>query len=162
MKKIHSLAASMLVIGGSIALVGCTQGAGDAPVDSPDPSATPTSPLIGEWQMTALEVGAEGDLQPLPYSGQVIFTDAGTMAVQASNPDTEAPDGPFTVGGYEAYYGGVTPVDDDSFTIEVESAAVRDLEGQTLERDFEVSGDTLVLTPTDPSEGFRATYERQD
>lgn len=112
--------------------------------------------------MTSLEVGTVDDLHPVPYSGQVIFTEAETMSVQAANPDTEAPDGPYTVGGYEAFYGDVTLVDDNSFTVDVVSAAVGDLEGQSLARDFEVTGNTLVLTPTDPSEAFRATYERQD
>jgi hypothetical protein len=35
------------------------------------------SPIIGAWRMTSLEVGTEGNLQPIPYSGQVIFSEAG-------------------------------------------------------------------------------------
>jgi hypothetical protein len=42
----------------------------------------------------------------------------------------------------------------------VDSSLVRDLVGQRLTRVFDVSGDTLVLTPPDLAEGWRATYER--
>lgn len=154
-----SIAIALITVG---AVTGCTSAdAADNESTTTSSATAPTSSLVGEWEMTSLEVGTEGDLSVVPYGGQVIFTDAGTMAVQAANPDTAAPDGPYTVDGYEAFYGEVTPVDDDSFTVEVESALARDLVGQSLARDFEVTGDTLVLTPTDPSEGFRATYERQ-
>jgi len=158
-----SIALALVVVG---AVTGCTatdaaDGESTATSSSATTPTTQTSSLIGEWEMTSLEVGTEGDLSAVPYGGQVIFTDAGTMAVQAANPDTAAPDGPYTVNGYEAFYGEVTPVDGDSFTVEVESALARDLVGQSLARNFEVTGDTLVLTPTDPAEGFRATYERQ-
>jgi hypothetical protein len=111
--------------------------------------------------MTTLEVGAEGDRQTVPYSGQIIFTEAGTVAVQAMNPDASAPDTAYTLGGYEAFYGPVT-VDEaaGTFEIDVESAVARDLIGQSLTRNYEVSDETLVLSPTDPSEGWRVTYER--
>jgi hypothetical protein len=120
-----------------------------------------TGPLVGTWRMTSLEVGPGGDLQPVPYSGQIIFTKAGTMSVQAMNPDANAPDTPYTRNGYEAFYGTVT-VDQaaGTFNVTVESSLVRDLIGQNLTRVYEVRGDTLVLTPPDPAEGWRATYER--
>lgn len=117
--------------------------------------------LAGQWRMTSLEVTADGRYQAVPYSGQIVFTKAGTMAVQAMHPDRSAPDTPYTVNGYEAFYG---PVDVDrragTFTVTVVSAAARDLIGQQLTRVFDVSARTLVLTPTDPAEGWRATYER--
>ncbi len=119
------------------------------------------SPLIGAWRMTSLEVGTEGNLQPIPYSGQIIFTEAGTMSVQAMNPDPNAAPTPYTTNGYEAFYGTVDINDTDKkFVVTVESSLVRNLIGQKMERVFEVSGDQLVLTPIDPSEGFRVTYER--
>jgi hypothetical protein len=58
-----------------------------------------TSPLVGAWRMTSLEVGTEGNLQPVPYSGQIVFTQSGTMAVQAMNPDPNAPATPYTTNG---------------------------------------------------------------
>ena len=120
------------------------------------------SPLTGAWRMTSLEVGANpGSFRPVPYSGQIIFTERGTMSVQAMNPDTAAPPTPYTVNGYEAFYGPVTIDEaDGSFVVTVESSLVRGLIGQSLERRFEVSGDRLILTPANPQEGFRVTYER--
>jgi hypothetical protein len=119
------------------------------------------SPIIGAWRMTSLEVGTEGNLQPIPYSGQVIFSEAGTLSVQAMNPDANAPDTPYTTNGYEAYYGPVAINDEDNtFVITVESSLVRNLIGQSLKRKWDVSGDTLTLTPDDPAEGWRVTYER--
>ena len=119
------------------------------------------SPLVGAWRMTSLEVNIGGTFQPVPYSGQIIFTQSGTMSVQAMNPDPNAPDTPYTLNGYEAFYGTVT-VDEvaRTFVVTVESSLVRDLIGQSLTRVFEVSGDTLVLTPADPAEGWRVSYER--
>lgn len=111
--------------------------------------------------MTSLEVGTEGNLRPVPYSGQIIFTKSGTMSVQAMNPDTNAPDTPYTLNGYEAFYGQVTVNSAArTFVVTVESSAVRNLIGQRLTRVFKVSGHTLVLTPTNPAEGWRVTYER--
>jgi hypothetical protein len=121
-----------------------------------------TSPLIGAWRMTSLEVGTEtGGFQTVPYSGQIVFTEAGTMSVQAMNPDPNAEPTPFTVNGYEAFYGSVA-IDDtnNTFVVTVESSLVRNLIGQRMERRFEVSGDRMILTPADPQEGFRVTYER--
>jgi hypothetical protein len=120
-----------------------------------------TSPLVGAWRMTSLEVGTEGNIQPVPYSGQVIFTEACTLSVQAMHPDANAPATPYTTNGYEAYYGPVA-IDDaaKTFVVTVESSLVRNLIGQSMTRVFEVSGNTLVLTPADPAEGWRVTYTR--
>ena len=130
-------------------------------VPAPASAQACTSPLVGAWRMTSLEVGTEGNLQPVPYSGQVIFTASCTLSVQAMNPDPNAPATPYTMNGYEAYYGPVT-IDDaaKTFVITVESSLVRNLIGQSMTRKFDVSGDTLVLTPADPAEGWRVTYER--
>ena len=117
--------------------------------------------LAGQWRMTSLEVTVDGSYRTVPYSGQIVFTKVGTMAVQAMNPDASAPDTPYTVNGYEAFYGDVA-LDRraGTFTVTVESAAARALIGQQLTRVFDVSARTLVLTPADPSEGWRVTYER--
>ena len=127
----------------------------------PAPAQHGLGALVGAWRMTELRVGTPGDLRPVPYSGQVVFTRSGTMSVQASNPDPNAPDTAYTVNGYEAFYGSVA-VDrrSSSFVVTVENALADALVGQELARGFEVHGDTLVLTPADPAEGFRVTYER--
>ena len=129
---------------------------------SPALAQDKASSINGAWRMTALEVpGASGQLNTIPYSGQVIFTQ-GTLSVQAMNPDPNAPDNPYTLKGYEAYYGPVTINEaEGTFTITVESAAVRGSIGQKFERAFEVSGDQLVLKPTNPDESWRVTYSRQ-
>jgi hypothetical protein len=116
----------------------------------------------GAWRMVSLEVGnAAGELAPVEYSGQIVFTDAGTMSVQAKNPDADAPDGPYTVDGYEAFYGSfLIDEDDRTFVVTVESSLVPDLIGQDLQRAFEISDDRLVLTPTNPEESWRVVYER--
>lgn len=149
---------------------GTTSSATRSATSTADPAATSGEELVGEWTMTALEPGGDVD-GTVPFDGQVIFTHAGTMAVQAANPDPQAPDTAYTVAGYEAYYGPVTiesntgdtgdTGDTGTFTLEVASAAARDLVGQQLTRAYEVTDDTLVLTPTDPAETWRVTYERQ-
>jgi len=134
----------------------------DAPAaaaQTPEQS-TDDSGVTGLWRMTSLEVGTEGNLQPIPYTGQIAFTDS-TVSVQAMKPDTTAADTQFTLGGYEAFYGDAD-IDHEAgtFAVTVESAVARSLIGQTLTRNFEVNGDTLVLTPINPADGFRVTYQR--
>jgi hypothetical protein len=131
------------------------------PSAQPSPRDRGLGPLVGEWRMTSLEVGTEGNLERVPYSGQIIFTRSGTMSVQAMNPDPDAPDTPYTRNGYEAFYGKVA-VDRGAgtFAVTVRSSLVRDLIGQRLTRVFEVSRNRLVLTPEDPAEGWRVTYKR--
>ncbi|MGY1495750.1 hypothetical protein ACW4TU_03755 [Streptomyces sp. QTS52] len=111
--------------------------------------------------MTSLEVGTAGNLQPVPYSGQIVFTKAGTMSVQAMNPDVNAPDTPYTKNGYEAFYGTFTVNKAGrTFNVAVRSSLARDLIGQSLTRAYRVTGNTLVLTPPNAEEGWRATYKR--
>ena len=128
---------------------------------SPAFASDAKSPVIGAWRMTALEVGAAGNLQAIPYSGQLVFTQGGTLSVQAMNPDANAADTPYTTKAYEAYYGPVE-IDDakNIFAITVESSLVRNLIGQRLERKFEVTGDKLVISPIDAAEGWRVSYDR--
>jgi hypothetical protein len=124
---------------------------------------TTKSPLVGVWRMTSLQVGSgPGNLQAIPYSGQIVISDAGTMSVQAMNPDANASPTPYTVNGYEAFYGTVA-IDDakKTFVVTVQSSLVRNLIGQKMERVFEESGNQLILMPANPQEGFRVTYERQ-
>lgn len=119
--------------------------------------------LKGVWTMVSLEAAdVDGQMQPVDYSGQISFTADGRVAVQAMNPDPEAPDTAYTSNGYEAYYGRVaTDEAAGTFTMTIESALVRDLIGQDLERNYEISGEQLILTPADPSEGWRVAYEQQ-
>ena len=64
-------------------------------------SDDPAALLSGAWRMVSLEAGAAGgDLADVPYSGQIVFTEAGTMSVQAMDPDPTATS-PYVVNGYE-------------------------------------------------------------
>ncbi|RVJ50136.1 hypothetical protein CN166_30100 [Sinorhizobium medicae] len=118
--------------------------------------------IVGAWRMTSLQfTNSEGSLAEVPYSGQVIFSQSGSLSVQAMDPDPAAKPTTYTANGYEAYYGPVE-IDEakNTFTITVESSLVRDLIGQKLARKFQVTEDQLVILPADPSEGWRVTYER--
>ncbi|RMI14863.1 lipocalin-like domain-containing protein [Sinorhizobium meliloti] len=119
--------------------------------------------IVGAWSMTSLQfTDANGKVAEVPYSGQVIFSEGGTLSVQAMDANANAAPTTYTVNGYEAYYG---PVEIDeaqkTFAITVESSLVRDLIGKRLVRKFEVTSDQLVILPADPSEGWRVTYERR-
>jgi hypothetical protein len=121
-----------------------------------------TSAITGTWRMTSLRVtDASGKQTDFPYSGQVIFSQGGTLSVQAMNSDPAAKPTPYTANGYEAYYGPVE-VDETkrTFAITVESSLVRTLIGQRMERKFEVDADQLTIMPADLKEGWRVTYER--
>jgi len=128
---------------------------------SPAFASDTKSPIIGAWRMSELKVGTAGNLQAIPYSGQLVFTKGGTLSVQAMNPDADAADTPYTTKAYEAYYGPVE-IDDakNIFAITVESSLVRNLIGQRLERKFEVTGDKLVISPVNAEEGWRVSYDR--
>ncbi|WP_421567044.1 lipocalin-like domain-containing protein [Ochrobactrum sp. EDr1-4] len=128
---------------------------------SPAFASDTKSPIIGAWRMSELKVGTAGNLQAIPYSGQLVFTKGGTLSVQAMNPDANAADTPYTTKAYEAYYGPVE-IDDakNIFAITVESSLVRNLIGQRLERKFEVTGDKLVISPVNAEEGWRVSYDR--
>ncbi|RWQ19998.1 lipocalin-like domain-containing protein [Mesorhizobium sp.] len=119
-------------------------------------------PIIGAWRMTSLQItDSHGKKTDVPYSGQVVFSQSGTLSVQAMDQDPAAKPTTYTANGYEAYYGPVAVDEEKStFTITVESSLVRNLIGQELVRVFEVAGDHLVITPVDPEEGWRVTYER--
>lgn len=119
------------------------------------------SPLVGAWKMVKFETGSINQMKPVPYSGQLIITSAGTLSAQAMNPEGNAPDTEYTKDGYEALYGRIN-INDLArvFTITVDSSLTRNLIGKKMERAFTVTGNTLVLSPIDKSEGWRVTYQR--
>lgn len=78
------------------------------------------------------------------------------------NPDADAAFTPYTVNGYEAIYGRLAINEAaKTFVVTGDSALVRHLIGQDLERAFEVSEDQFILTLTSPDEFWRVTYERE-
>ncbi|MGU3293173.1 lipocalin-like domain-containing protein [Williamsia sp. M5A3_1d] len=151
MNTIRRLAIAVTAAGATLSLAGCGTSS-----ESDDTERG----LTGQWRMTSLESGGP-NYTPTPYSGQITFTDS-TVSVQAMNPDTSAPDTPYTVRGYEAFYGTLSvDTSASTFSVKVDSAAARDLIGDTLTRRYAVNDSTLVLTPVDASEGWRVTYARQ-
>ncbi len=82
------------------------------------------------------------------------------MSTQAKNLVPGAPDTDDTVEGYESYYGALTVGSGDSFTVHIESSSSDKLVDQTVVRTYHITGDQLVITPQNASEGRRVTYER--
>ncbi|WP_127019293.1 lipocalin-like domain-containing protein [Rheinheimera mangrovi] len=123
--------------------------------------AKETSPLVGAWRMVKLEVLVDGKLQSIPYTGQLIVTDAGTLSAQAMDANPKAAPTPFTANGYEALYGKIS-IDDslNQFEVEIQSSLVRDLIGKKMQRKFEVTAEGMILSPLDEKEGWRVTYDR--
>lgn len=128
---------------------------------SPFASAAEPSPLIGFWKMVKLEVMQDGEFTQVPYSGQLIVSDKGTLSAQAMDMRPSPPDSPYTLNGYEALYGNIV-IDDatGTFVNTVQSSVVKALIGQKMHRGFSVSGNQMVLTPVDKSEGWQVTYKR--
>ncbi len=113
--------------------------------------------LTGVWQLLPPE-GVAADQPHL--TGQIVFSDAGTMSVQAMDPDATLATA-YMVNGYEAFYGTFEPNEaEGTFVVTVEAALARDMIGQALERAFVVTEDRLTLTPTNPEETWSVTYER--
>ena len=114
--------------------------------------------IVGFWQLRTPEgVVVSEDV----FTSQIIFSETGVMSVQAMSPDPDAESAYMRV-GYETYY-GTYAVDEAAGTVTftVESAIARDLIGQELERNVEVSENELTLTPTNPDESWSVTYERR-
>lgn len=120
-----------------------------------------SSSLIGAWKMVKFEAGTAEELKVIPYTGQLIITDAGTLSAQAMNPNRSVPDTDYTVNGYEALYGNIK-INDESgrFIVTVVSSLARGIIGKQMERSFTITGNNLVLEPVDKTEGWRVTYER--
>lgn len=69
-------------------------------------------------------------------------------------------DSSYTQGGYEASYGSYHVEDAHTFTFHVEGALVRTLIGRDLKRRYEILGDRLTVTSTNPNEHWRVVWER--
>lgn len=88
------------------------------------PAFSQENSIIGSWRMMSLQfANADGTMAEVPYTGQVIFTEGGTLFVQAMNPDPEAAHTPYMLSGYEANYGPVVINEaNKTFTIAVAGA----------------------------------------
>jgi hypothetical protein len=63
-------------------------------------------------------------------------------------------------GGYEASFGSYRIDDSSTFTLHIEGALVRTLIGKDLKRAYQISGNRLTVTSTDPDEHWRVVWER--
>jgi Lipocalin-like domain len=118
--------------------------------------------LIGGWQLAALEeIRADGQLHAAECSGLLAFTPDGHMSVQVMYLNPGAGSNTYSQGGYEASFGKYE-IDRRSNRLiyRVQGALVRSLIGQRQERLFEFSGDKLIITPADPNEHWRVTWQR--
>jgi hypothetical protein len=67
----------------------------------------------------------------------------------------------YAQGGYEASFGRYDiDASTHSLTFHVEGALARNLIGKDLRRTYALSGNQLVVAPSDPQEHWRVTWKR--
>lgn len=129
-------------------------------------AADTRSRFAGAWRLVWLErPGADGKMHRIDCRGIFVFTRDGHASVQVMerNPQTQtAPDlQQYSAGGYEASW-GIYNVDEraHTFTFHIEGALVRSLIGKDLPRNYEFSGNQLVVKSTRSDEHWRVAWER--
>jgi len=130
-----------------------------------DDNADVRDRFIGAWRLLWLEEpGADGTIHKADCTGMLVFTRDGRMSVQVMyrNPEPSAAAAPvqYAQGGYEASFGRYE-VDRGALTFayHVEGALVRSLIGKDLTRRFELSGNQMIVKPSDPNEHWRVGWE---
>ena len=122
--------------------------------------------FVGAWRLVWLEEpDAGGGVRKADCTGLLVYTRDGHMSVQVMyrNPEAGGQAGPvqYAQDGYEASFGTYKISESArTFTFHVEGAMVRSLIGKALPRGFELSGKLLIVKSTDPSEHWRAAWER--
>lgn len=116
--------------------------------------------FIGAWRLVSLEEqGPDGKPHKVDCTGLLAYTRDGHMSVQvmARNPQAGTA---YMQDGYESSYGRYE-IDERShtFTYRVEGALVRTLIGKDLVRGYEISGNQLIVTPSNPNEHWRVVWE---
>jgi hypothetical protein len=116
--------------------------------------------LVGAWKLVSLEEpGADGQLRKADCSGMFAFTLDGKASVQVMYRDAKGGSA-YAQGGYEASYGSYRIDDSSTFTFHIEGALVRTLIGKDLKRKYELSGNRLIVTSSDPTEHWKVVWER--
>lgn len=121
--------------------------------------------FVGAWRLSWLEEpGAGGKVQRADCTGLLVYTRDGHMSVQVMyrnpQPSTKSAPKQYAQGGYEASFGRYEVDDAHTFTFHVEGALVRTLIGQPLKRVYELSGNQLIVKSPNPTEHWRAAWER--
>jgi len=124
------------------------------------------SSLVGSWRLACLEEpGADGRMRRSDCSGLLVLTSDGRISVHIMYweppPGSDTDPVQYTQNGYIASY-GVYEIDERARTLthRVDGALVRSLIGRRLSRTYELTGDQLILRPTDPAEQWTITWER--
>ena len=110
------------------------------------------------------EPSANGTVHKADCTGMLVFTREGRMSVQVMyrEPQVGTAAGPvqYAQGGYEASFGRYSlDASARTFSYQVEGALVRTLVGKDLKRRFELSGDRLIVSSSDPKEVWRVAWE---
>jgi hypothetical protein len=125
------------------------------------------SPLVGSWHLIWLDLpGPDGALRRISDAkGSLIYTPSGQVSVQvmyANSSDTPS-SGPvqYAQGGYEGSFGQYV-VDDATRTVthRYAGANVSSLLGKEIPRQYELSGQRLVLRSTRADEHWAVSWER--
>ena len=125
------------------------------------PNTEAANPLVGAWKLASLqEPAADGRPRAGSCTGMFVFTADGNAAVQVMCPDTQTSTA-YAQNGYEASFGRYH-IDGRSstFTFHIDGALVRTLIGQDLKRAYQLSGNKLIVTSTDPNEHWKVVWER--
>ena len=116
--------------------------------------------LVGSWKLVSLEEpSADGQLHKADCTGMFAFTSDGKASVQVMYRNAEGGSA-YAQSGYEASYGSYHIDDSSSFTFHIEGALVRTLIGKDLKRKYEIFGNRLTITSSDPREHWRVVWER--
>lgn len=116
--------------------------------------------LVGAWNLVAIqEPGTDGRVHQVDCAGLFVFTSDGKASVQVMYRNAQT-GGAYAQGGYEASYGRYRIDSASTFTFHIEGALVRSLVGKDLKRAYEIAGDRLTVTSTDPNEDWKAVWER--
>ena len=128
--------------------------------DAPDRNAESQSRLVGAWKLASLEeASADGQVHKADCNGMFVFTSDGKASVQVMYRNAQTGSA-YAQGGYEASYGSYHIDDSSTFTFHIDGALVRTLIGKDLKRDYEISGNRLIVTSTNPNEHWRVVWER--
>jgi hypothetical protein len=150
-----------------------------ADAEAPPPPDRAVSPLVGTWIVRAVEItdSAGRTIETSHPVGTIIYTLEGRMAVQIMvlpRPVVPpVPEGPDEVNAwspeqvrqvvetYDAYFGKYE-VDEAGHIVthHVEGELRPNHVGAAYARRYEVDGDRLILSPTDPEQHWRVVWER--
>ena len=116
--------------------------------------------LVGAWKLVSLqEPGGDRQVHKADCAGMFVFTREGKASVQVMYGSAQTGSA-YAQHGYEASYGSYRIEDSSTFTFHIEGAFVRTLIGKDLKRAYEISGNRLTVTSTDPNEHWKVIWER--